>query len=317
MPIIMKRIKYQPKATLDEHIKSDFDFHVWEYLRDFIKPDFDFDQGYRLTEEEILEIFNLLYQQIEIIETNINKPATIREHLLSFKAPSTLSHNFIFIIRYYLYTVAEYDYSKYKFVLRNVEIKNVIRTIDELIIEQDSSKYSFEAMDKDEFLPLFDFEGILRESRLLNTREEKIEYFQHEKSKYLESEDIFSFKPGIPFDINCDLEVKRLQNLNEDEAISECIRLESFFKISEKTGAKTNLIRILNALYQLELIVKSNGKFPTKKEFMIAFGKLISHDLSKYHIILSQCLKEQPLEANLKVFEEMKQLIQKQHIDSK
>jgi len=78
-------------------------------------------------------------------------------------------------------------------------------------------------------------------------------------------------------------------------------------------GAKIDLIRILNALYELKLILKENEQLLTKQEFMEALGEFLGVDLSKYHSNLSQALKNQPLEVNLKVFEKMKEATQKAH----
>jgi hypothetical protein len=77
------------------------------------------------------------------------------------------------------------------------------------------------------------------------------------------------------------------------------------FKPSTKQGARIDLIRILNALYELKLINKTDGQTPTKEFFMIQAGNFFGIDLSKYDTNLSQSLNETSLEANLKVFEDM------------
>ena len=115
--------------------------------------------------------------------------------------------------------------------------------------------------------------------------------------------------------------IKRNKDKYPDILIDETIDEQRFatkqvFRLSDKTGAKTNVIRILNALFELRLIVKKNGEYPTKSEFMIEFVNLLSEDLSKYHVNLSQAFKNQPLEVNLKVFDEMKSIIQNTHNDA-
>lgn len=89
------------------------------------------------------------------------------------------------------------------------------------------------------------------------------------------------------------------------------------FKLSDKKGAKTDLIRVLNALYELRLFNKTDGQIPTKQEFIETMGEYLGIDLSKYHSNLSQALQNQPLEVNLKVFEEMKEATQKAHYQTK
>lgn len=88
-------------------------------------------------------------------------------------------------------------------------------------------------------------------------------------------------------------------------------------KLSDKKGAKTDLIRVLNALYELRLFNKTDGQIPTKQEFMETLGEYLGVDLSKYHSNLSQALQNQPLEVNLKVFEDMKEATQKAHFQTK
>lgn len=92
---------------------------------------------------------------------------------------------------------------------------------------------------------------------------------------------------------------------------------EPLFKISDKKGSKTDLIRVLNALYELRLIDKTNGQIPTKQEFIETMGEYLGCDLSKYHTNLSQAFQNQPLEVNLKVFEKMKEVTQNAHYQTK
>lgn len=75
-------------------------------------------------------------------------------------------------------------------------------------------------------------------------------------------------------------------------------------------GSKIDLIRILNALYELKRIENLNGQVPTKKEFMTAAGYFFNINLSDYDTSLSQAIKEGDLEPNLEIFEKMKTNIQ-------
>lgn len=89
------------------------------------------------------------------------------------------------------------------------------------------------------------------------------------------------------------------------------------FKLSTKKGSKIDLIRVLNSLYELRFITNEDGTIPNKSDFMIECGKLFGTDLSKYHTNLSQALQSQPLEVNLKIFEDLKKVIQDQHYTNK
>lgn len=110
---------------------------------------------------------------------------------------------------------------------------------------------------------------------------------------------------------------KKIEFLNERlEALKPKPKEKLFtplFKPSTKKGAKTDLIRVLNALYELKLIDKTDGQTPTKQEFMQAMGEYLGMNLSKYASNLSQSQNEQTLEVNLKVFDDMKEATQKAH----
>lgn len=109
-----------------------------------------------------------------------------------------------------------------------------------------------------------------------------------------------------------------IQNLiSKIENLTGTTKAKPVFKLSDKKGAKTDLIRVLNALYELRLFNKTDGQTPTKQEFIETMGEYLGVDLSKYHSNLSQALQNQPLEVNLKVFEEMIEATQKAHYQTK
>lgn len=105
--------------------------------------------------------------------------------------------------------------------------------------------------------------------------------------------------------------------ISKIENLTTTPKAKPVFKLSEKKGAKTDLIRVLNALYELRFFNKTDGQIPTKQEFIETMGEYLGVDLSKYHSNLSQALQNQPLEVNLKVFEEMKEATQKAHYQTK
>jgi hypothetical protein len=105
--------------------------------------------------------------------------------------------------------------------------------------------------------------------------------------------------------------------ISKIENLTTTPKTKPVFKLSEKKGAKTDLIRVLNALYELRLFNKTDGQIPTKQEFIETMGEYLGVDLSKYHSNLSQALQNQPLEVNLKIFEEMKEATQKAHYQTK
>uniref|UniRef100_UPI0040482BAF hypothetical protein n=1 Tax=Algoriphagus sp. TaxID=1872435 RepID=UPI0040482BAF len=83
---------------------------------------------------------------------------------------------------------------------------------------------------------------------------------------------------------------------------------EPQFKISDKRGAKIDLIRIFSALYDLRYMEKQNGELPTKKEFFEAVGEFLRADFSKFHQDLSQAFKNGSIESNIEIFEKLKSI---------
>lgn len=85
------------------------------------------------------------------------------------------------------------------------------------------------------------------------------------------------------------------------------------FQITGKKGAKTDLIRVFNAMYELKFFVTKEGQIPSKEMFMKRCGDFFGIDLSKYETDLSQALNETSLEANIKIFEQLKEVTQNTH----
>lgn len=107
--------------------------------------------------------------------------------------------------------------------------------------------------------------------------------------------------------------IERKLEIEKKFEIAKQPKSKQVFKLSEKKGAKTNIIRILNAFYELRLVENEKGELPSKIDFMNAMGSCFGIDLSNYASSLSQCLQNQSLEINLEVFEEMKNIIIKAH----
>lgn len=80
---------------------------------------------------------------------------------------------------------------------------------------------------------------------------------------------------------------------------------KNVFLLYSKNGAKTDLVRLLNAIYHLKLILTKDGMLPTKDEFMRSFGQFLGTDLEGYSTMLSRAVNSTGLEANMKVFNEL------------
>lgn len=111
-----------------------------------------------------------------------------------------------------------------------------------------------------------------------------------------------------------EIKIHYIQSLiSKIEKLTTTPKTKSVFKLSKKQGVRTDLIRILNALYELRLFYKTDGQIPSKEMFMKQVGEFFGIDLSKYDTDLSQALNNTSLEANLKVFQQMKEVTQNSH----
>lgn len=106
----------------------------------------------------------------------------------------------------------------------------------------------------------------------------------------------------------------RMQLAREIEPLRERImsqpasQAKSPVYLVERTGAKIDIIRILNVLYEMGTFTGENGRKISKKDFMVAMGKAINLDLKTYDKDLSRSLSDSTkLEKHRKIFEDMLQ----------
>ena len=114
---------------------------------------------------------------------------------------------------------------------------------------------------------------------------------------------------GPKYDEQCQIEIEKLRNLALLE--QQLGTAKGPFKLSKKRGAKTNLLRLLSALYEMHLIELTNGQRPTKEQFIHQIGGFLGVDAKNYSSDLEQALN-QSLEANLEVFNDLQENMKKQ-----
>jgi len=77
--------------------------------------------------------------------------------------------------------------------------------------------------------------------------------------------------------------------------------------LTDEKGAKIDIIRVLNVLYELGMFHGKDGAKLLKKDFFTAMGKAINKDLSNYDKDLSRSTSDSTaLEKHLRIFVEMK-----------
>jgi len=164
----------------------------------------------------------------------------------------------------------------------------------------------------------FDFEAIKVKLQTIETATEKQKYLMNllfdYSAKAFEIDELErKYYESMGFVQWIKTELSRCEYEQTVEAATTTLKTKPVFKLSEKKGAKIDLIRVLNALHELRLFNKTDGQIPSKELFMKQSGEFFGIDLSKYDTDLSQALNNTSLEANLKVFEEMKTVTIKSH----
>jgi hypothetical protein len=155
--------------------------------------------------------------------------------------------------------------------------------------------------------------------KIMYLREVKTDYLQNRIGLRIEDSALMRLSQGLPFDEKCDIEISGIIETMQLEAQLKAqpeahTTPNLSFKLSKRKAARTDLIRVLSALHELQMVErKADGQFPTKAEFMVTVGGFFGLNLSNYHVNLSQALNNQSIEANLEVFEEMIAKTKKAH----
>lgn len=300
----MIKVNFTPKTDIEEYLNNDFNLEIFEDLTE--------NEDWQGTFEP-LEFLNLLYEQFEIVNANKEKPLTVVKHLFGLKLEQTKLYYLLYYLKRHIYKHSGSEY----------EPKDKQLSICRGFIEKEYDKLEAELYPKAEPEPQsekenkYDFQKVKQHIETLTTVKDKILYLTEIKTDFLQNKSGWDLDTGTPFDRKCELEIKKLNEVLKLEAHTTTPKVKPVFKLSDKKGAKTDLIRVLNALYELRLFNKTDGQIPTKQEFIETMGEYLGVDLSKYHSNLSQALQNQPLEVNLKVFEDMKEATQKAHYQTK
>jgi hypothetical protein len=298
----MIKVNFTPKTDIEEYLNNDFNLEIFEDLTE--------NEDWQETFEP-LEFLNLLYEQFEIVNANKGKPLSVVKNLLGLKLEQTKLYYLLYYLTRHIYKHTGSEY----------EPKDKQLSICRGFIEKEYDKMEAELYPKAEPQPekenKYDFQKVKHHIETLANVKDKILYLTEIKTDFLQNESDWTWDLGTTFDRKCELEIKKLNEVIKLEAHTTTPKAKPVFKLSEKKGAKTDLIRVLNALYELRLFNKTDGQIPTKQEFIETMGEYLGVDLSKYHSNLSQALQNQPLEVNLKIFEDMKQATQNAHYQTK
>lgn len=164
----------------------------------------------------------------------------------------------------------------------------------------------------------FDFEAIKNELTTIEVPTEKHKFlmnllFDYSAKVYEIDELEHQYYKSIGFIQWIKTELSRCRYVQKLEKATTTAITKQAFQLRKKQGAKIDLIRILNAVYELKMFEMTDGQIPSKEMFMKQAGEFFGTDLSKYDTDLSQALNNTSLEANFNVFEQMKEVTQNSH----
>lgn len=283
---------FQPKTSFEDYLTNSFNIEIYKTLTE----DEDW-QGLF----EPLQFFNLLYEQIHFVEQNKTKPVTVKNHLQSLELEKEQHW-------YLIYRMAVYYRDS-----EDKQLQICWGFINDIAIELENELFPHEETEpKPE---AFNFKNDQEAASKIENLQDRLHFLKQRKKEY----DQYNAE-GLNWDLGdkskqYQLEIDHVQDLIKSQ--QQAKGKPMFLLSNSKKGSKIDLIRILNALYELRLITKPDGQIPSKSEFMQAFGDFIGEDLKGYHSNLSQAFQNQPLEANLKVFNQMIETTKKAHHTSK
>lgn len=259
---------------------------------------------------------NLLHEQFEIVKINKDKPLSVVQHLQQLKLNDIQLY---FLLSELLNMIKDDAYTNgYKDKKLKICSQFIVKEFIQVAHKLYPSTYPSKKIHFDLEAKHFDFDDVMTHVSSIKENSKKIEYLINEKKKYL-LQDIKAPKTSeLTFDKKCDLEIEHINSLMQPtSADSELITEHLRIKLSNRTAAKTDLIRVLNALFELHFFESPDGGNLTKKDFMKRAGNFFGTKLTKYHTNLSQSYKDTPLDVNLKIFEKMKKITTDNHSNSK
>ncbi len=302
----MESINFTPKTDVDDYLNNDFNVRVFQDL----------------TEEESWEgksykglfdplaFFNLLYEKWEVVIANKNRPYGITSHILGLDLSKEKLH---FLLGRLASLIDEkneesrmYGEGYDEMLARCSEfLRNGYKKLENEISPEPKSPNNNE----DEFI------NVKKHLETLSDPREKLKYLNMVRTEQTQNNIGFDF--NMPsFRDKCNLETQKiLKDIEIERSFSNTItkiQVQPKFNLSSKSGAKVNLVRVLDALYYLHLIEKQNGERPNKQEFMVTFGDFLGADLSNYSKDLSQALNAKS-ETHLEVFYKMLEKAKKDH----
>ncbi len=161
----------------------------------------------------------------------------------------------------------------------------------------------------------FDWQETMKHLETLSDRKAQLNYLISRNAEYNQGKFSFLFNPPLelPFNKKCEIEIQKIEELLKIDSlhIEKDKNENPNFRLKLSTrrkGAMTDLIRVLNALYELGFFNDESGQLPTKIDFMAAFGQFLGVKMTHFQKALSQGRTTQKLEVVLNIFELMQKI---------
>ena len=277
----------------------------------------DLTEGENLGLWEPLDFFNQLYEQIERIRINKEKPYSVVEYLLDLplkekKKLYLLDHICRRIENESGYTVRKAVKDQKLFFISKFLREKKTELGLKLFPDEYTFEINIEPSPAPPWIPPWS-EVAKQIETAIPDAESKIRYLINIRTQY--QQEYPNSDENSVFVKCCNLEINKIQEFSEikiKRPEGSSTQDVMSFKLS-KNVTKIDLIRVLNTLWELRFVeLKKDGQLPSKRIFMEESGKFFGVDLSKYDSDLSQALRNGSMENNLKIFEEMKKVIQRE-----
>lgn len=299
----MSNSSYKPKSDINEYLVSNFNLRIFKVLintKPFSQSHFN---NYKLLNE--LDFFNTLYEQYDFVKKGELIPTNLIEHLEKTELNPIQNGVLLYFLGELLKN--EINHKSSEPSTQN-EIYYKLNLYRDIIEQELRSKMS------SLFTKRFNIQIIEHHINTLFSTNDKINYIldiQKDFNIIMSYKDIrVYYESEIPIDFNeqCKILLDHIKNTQElqSENFFEG-KASSQFKIVDRKGAKINLIRLFNSLYELQLIEDNKGFYPSKDHFMKSIGIFLGDDFSDYHKALNQTYKSS-LETNTEIFEALKQV---------
>ena len=172
----------------------------------------------------------------------------------------------------------------------------------------------------------YDWDEVYFDSKQYESTFEKIAFLRDRYRDYRNEGDNLLFVPDPDFYSKITEEISYLERLPDAKQIPPALDaifslgsnpknsmpretgeyMKSKLRLRSRKGTNTNLIRVINALYELRYFENDDGQIPSKKDVFVAFGRFLNVDFSKYAGSLSQAYNTGTESSNTAIFDEMR-----------